>query len=68
MSGLFKTTIVVWSDFDPRDEIVSDAGKRQRSVHKHRFCQDERTAFVADPKNDPDFPYDASAFFAWDKD
>lgn len=50
---LFKTTAVIWSDYDPRTVELSDLARDAESGDS--FCSGTAVVEVEDPANDPDF-------------
>jgi hypothetical protein len=61
--NLFKTTIVIWSDYDPSqegdiDELAHDA------TYGDSYCSKESSVVVEDPEKDPD--WDGTEFFGVD--
>ena len=59
MRPLFKTTIVIWSDFDPVSAELSELA-REAEVGE-AYCSRSARVFVQDPVNDPD--WDGTEFF-----
>jgi len=61
---LFKTTIVIWSDYDPKnmevDALASDAMDGQS------YCSQQKTEEIKDVENDPD--WDGTEFFGVSED
>lgn len=62
---LFKTTIVIWSDFNPKDQLEIDDLARD-AMSGDSYCSTSQTVEVADPANDKD--WDGTDFFGEDDD
>jgi hypothetical protein len=56
---LWKTTIVIWSDFDPQDYTAEELGRE--SMHGDAHCSSMKTKYVKDVKSDSD--WDETEFF-----
>ena len=60
MKGLYKTTIVVWTKYDPsRLEINRLA---QEAMDGSAYCSVQHTSFIEEPQKDPD--WDHTEFFS----
>ncbi len=57
---LYKTTIVIWSEYDPTDEVELDDLARE-AVSGDAYCSKMRALKVDDPPKDPD--WDGTEFF-----
>lgn len=57
--ALWKTSIVIWSDFDPQKHELSDLA-REAEVGDC-YCSVSRSVLVENPKADPD--WDGTEFF-----
>ena len=51
MDGLWKTTIVIWSDFDPDRFELEDIARE--ATEGAAFCASMKHELVADPSTDP---------------
>ena len=49
---LWKTTIVIWSDFDPQEFSPEDLGRE--AMEGSAYCTEQRAEFVSDLAADPD--------------
>ncbi len=64
---LYKTTIVIWSEYDPLEEwggSLEDLGREATSGNA--YCSKMETIRVDDPPGDPD--WDGTEFFGCDED
>jgi hypothetical protein len=52
---LFKTTIVIWSHYDPKDRKMEINHLAQEAVSGDAYCAKEETVEVKHPVTDPDF-------------
>ncbi len=59
MKGLFKTTIVIWSDYNGTEVELEDLAREATSGDA--YCSTARSEFVPDPPSDPD--WDDTDFF-----
>lgn len=59
MTPLFKTTIVIWSDYDPRETELEELARDATSGGS--YCSVQRADYVLDPTGDPD--WDDTEFF-----
>lgn len=59
---LYKTTIVIWSDYDPSLEQVELADLARDAVNGDAYCSKQETIAVANRGADPD--WDGTEFFA----
>lgn len=62
--GLFKTTIVVWSDFSPEDYDAEDICRE--AIRGDAHLSTMRSEFIDDPESDPD--WDDNSFFEDDEE
>ena len=54
--NLFKTTIVIWTDYDPGDSQEISLGRLgQEADSGGAYCSHVRTEFVSDPTDDPEW-------------
>lgn len=53
MSGKWKSTIIIWSDFDPWDANLSYLAEQADSGDA--ICVSDVTTFVPEPESDPDY-------------
>ena len=53
VKGLFKTVIVIWSEFDPEDYDIEDLSREALKGDAH--CSAVEKEFVDDPSSDPDW-------------
>lgn len=60
MRPLYKTTIVIWSEYDPTgcSELVDLAGE---ATSGDAYCSKSETERIPDPSKDPD--WDGTEFF-----
>jgi hypothetical protein len=58
-SPLYKTTIVIWTDYDPRTRELEDLA-REATVGD-AYCSKQEAVEVADPSGDPE--WDGTEFF-----
>jgi len=59
MSGLYKTTIVIWSNFDPAETDIEDLSRE--AMRGDCYCSGQKVEFIDDPPEDPD--WDGTEFF-----
>ena len=59
MKQLFKSTIVIWSEFDPTTVTLDYLAKQ--AIDGQAYCSLQDTKKVKDPRRDPD--WDGSEFF-----
>lgn len=57
--NLYKTTVVIWSDFDPSNVEIDDLA--QEAIKGESYCSVRRDVFVKDTDIDPD--WDDTEFF-----
>lgn len=60
MTGKWKTTITVWSDFDPSSTELSRLA--QEAETGAAICTEYEVSFIADPNTDPEFSYTGEFF------
>lgn len=60
---LYKTTIVIWTDYDPSQYNVSIEDLAREATSGDAFCSAQDTAMVADKNEFPD-----TEFFGVDED
>lgn len=53
MRPLYKTTIVIWTDWDPSDFEVDDLANQ--AVDGPAYCSKQETTKIEDPDSDPEF-------------
>jgi len=53
--ALYKTTIVIWSEFDPRSSHTTIEELAREADEGDCYCTYEKTIKVNNPINDPDF-------------
>ena len=58
---LFKTTIVIWSDFNPRELELSTLAREAESGDA--YCSSLKTVKITSPTTDPD--WDGTEFFSY---
>jgi hypothetical protein len=63
---LYKTTIVIWSEEDPREQPGDDnvdaiSALAREAEHGNAYCPKASTSLVEDPTKDPD--WDGTEFF-----
>lgn len=61
---LYKTTIVIWSEYDPTNNIEIDDLARD-AMSGESYCSKQKSEYV-DPRTDPD--WDGTDFFGYDED
>jgi hypothetical protein len=54
MSGLFRTTIVIWSEFDGGEVELEDLARDATSGGS--YCSKQDSVFIEDPYSDADPP------------
>ena len=60
--GLFKTTIVIWSEYNPSADSVTELSDFARDAESgESYCSKFDTEFVHAHENDPD--WDGTEFF-----
>ena len=59
MKGFYKTTIVIWSDFDPADYDIEDLSREALKEDAHLSVH--KIEFIGAPEEDAD--WDGSDFF-----
>lgn len=57
---LFKTTIVIWSEFDPTFKLELNE-LAQEAMNGNAYCSRMEAVAINDPTNDPD--WDGTEFF-----
>jgi hypothetical protein len=62
LEKLFKTTIVIWSEDDPRDLSLGDLARE--AERGSSYCSKSETRSVEEPSKDPD--WDGTEFFGVD--
>lgn len=60
MPKLYKTTVVIWSEFDPATLDLSDLARDAESGDS--YCSKLTRQFVTEPSDDPD--WDGTEFFS----
>jgi len=58
MKGLWKSTIVIWSAFDPSETDIEDLSREALAGDAH--CSEHKVEFIDDLDSDPD--WDGSDF------
>jgi hypothetical protein len=58
-NGLYKTTITIWSDFDPSEYNLQDLGFQ--ADEGDAYCSNTTTEIVENPADDPQ--WDGTEFF-----
>lgn len=58
---LYKTTLVIWSEFDPNKKEMDIDELADAAVSGDAYCSSNETVKVEDVEDDPD--YDGSEFF-----
>lgn len=56
---LFKTTIVIWSDYDPSGIGLDDLARE--AISGDAYCSKQAKELIRDPQKDPD--WDGTEFF-----
>lgn len=64
MPDMYKTTIVIWTDYDPSEVELADLARE--ATHGDAYCSLQRTEAVADPLTDPNPP--SAEFFRLGED
>lgn len=64
MPALYKTTIVIWSEFDPEPYDLADLAREAEDGDA--YCSAQVRELVADPTLDPD--WDGTEFFGVDEE
>lgn len=72
--GLYKTTIVIWSEYDPQDVELEDLARDATSGEA--FCDKQKTVFITDQGKFPDTEFfgvedgaeEEGAMAGWDGD
>lgn len=59
--SLYKTTIVIWSDFNPDAEGMGIERLAREATSGEAYCSKQRMDLVQDPSRDPD--WDGTEFF-----
>lgn len=59
LPSLWKTTIVVWTDYDPRSRELEDLAREATSGDA--YCSKQEAVEVANPESDDD--WDGTEFF-----
>jgi hypothetical protein len=57
---LYKTIVVIWSDYDPTDEVELEDLARD-ATNGDAYCSKQHTVLVEKPEKDPD--WDRTEFF-----
>jgi hypothetical protein len=57
---LYKSTVIIWSEFDPNTVELSDLA--QEAETGVAYCSSQMTVLVDDPKTDPEFGGGADFF------
>lgn len=61
---LWKTTIVIWSDFDPREVEIGNLAREAESGDS--YCSKRVDDYIEQPEKDPD--WDNTEFFGTNED
>lgn len=64
MKSLYKTTMVIWSDYDPGCMEINAIA--QEAVDGDMYCSVQKTEFIKDPTKDKQF--DDCEFFGEEDD
>lgn len=64
MPDLFKTTIVIWTDYDPINAEIEDLARDATTGDS--YCSKQHVEHVANPAADPD--WDGTTFFEDNED
>lgn len=59
MKKLFKTTIIIWSEYDGDEDAIVDLA--QAAMDGEVYCSKQESQLIADPSTDPD--WDGTEFF-----
>lgn len=59
MKPLYKTTIVIWSEQNPREIELEDLAREATSGDC--YCSSSEVKYIVDPPSDPD--WDSTEFF-----
>jgi hypothetical protein len=59
MKKLYKTTVVIWSEYDPKGTELEDLA--HDATEGESYCSSQKTVLVRDPEKDPD--WDGTEFF-----
>lgn len=59
MKGLWKSTIIIWSAYDPSEVDIEELAREALTESAH--CSEHKIEFIDDLENDPD--WDGSDFF-----
>ncbi len=62
--NLHKTTIVIWTNFNPKDMNIDALA--MEAVEGEAYCSVQKTKLVVDPSKDKD--WDGTEFFNADED
>ena len=58
---LYKITVVIWSEFDPRGTELADLARDATTGES--YCSVQKVEVVEDPMTDPD--WDGTTFFSY---
>jgi hypothetical protein len=61
MKPLYKTTIIIWSEFNPYTRNVDMQDLVYEAQEGDAYCSDQRTILVQVPERDPE--WDGTDFF-----
>jgi hypothetical protein len=64
MRRLFKTTIVIWTEYDPTNIVEIDDLARD-AISGESYCSSSESVLVEDPEKDTD--WDGTEFFGADE-
>ena len=60
MKKLYKTTVVLWSEYDPSNQVELEDLARD-ATSGEAYCSKQCTILIEDPQGDPD--WDMTEFF-----
>ena len=61
MKKLFKTTIVIWSEFNPNEEGLEIDALAHDAMEGESYCSKSETDLIENPEQDKD--WDGTEFF-----
>ena len=59
--SLYKTTIVIWSEYNPAEAKIEIDYLARDAMQGESYCSKQVSEFVTDPEADPD--WDGTEFF-----
>lgn len=64
MKSLYKTTIVIWSEYDGNEAELEDLS--YQATEGDAYCSKQKSELVKNPESDPD--WDGTDFFGIEED